>query len=374
MRPIITTNYDDHIGLATIRSLAKSNIDFQVVSNTKHTLAWYSRYCKNKIISRYNLGFFTKLSKDEIIFPMLEETMLLLAKNKPKLKCRLGFSDYETLRTATEKSLLIRHAIENNISCPETVHIKTPDDIRECTSALDFPVILKPNRGAGGKGIMFVDSPSLFPAVAERFLARNGPFLAQEKIPYTTKYTIGALCNFEHELRRVCVIKELRNFPVETGQACYVETVDEPDLVRFAEKLLKSLNFTGIADIDLVIDTRDKKPKLMEINPRFWGSMQVAINAGVDFPGHLVNLLKDGDIEKSHSYKTGIRCRYMLYNDLVRLLTILKSDYPSREKKRALQDFFVIPKNDSYYIYAPDDPAPFFGLAYIKFLRKIKLL
>jgi hypothetical protein len=102
--------------------------------------------------------------------------------------------------------------------------------------------------------------------------------------------------------------------------------------------------------------------------------MQVAINAGVDFPGHLVNLLKDGDIEKSHSYKTGIRCRYMLYNDLVRLLTILKSDYPYREKKRALQDFFVIPKNDSYYIYAPDDPAPFFGLAYIKFLRKIKLL
>lgn len=372
MRPIITTDSDDHIGLATVRSLGKNNIDFQVVSHTKNTLAWYSRYCKNKTIGRFDLSFFSKLSKDDIVFPMLEETILLLAKNKSKLKCQLAFSEYETLRTASDKSLLVRHAIKHNISCPKTFFITKPEDIREYAYGLDFPVIFKPNRGAGGIGILSVDDPSRLPAVADAFLPRNGPFLLQEKIPYTTKYTIGALCNFEHKLRRVCVIKELKNYPVETGQACYVETVDAPDLVKFAEKLLESLNFTGIADIDLVIDKRDNMPKLMEINPRFWGSLQVAVNAGVDFPCHLVNMIMDGDIEKSLSYKTGVRCRYMLYTDLVRLLTILQSGYPSGYKKRALQDFFAIPKKDEYYVFAKDDPAPFFGLAHIKLLRKMK--
>jgi predicted ATP-grasp superfamily ATP-dependent carboligase len=374
VRPIITTNSDDHIGLAAVRSLGKKNINFQVVSNTKNTLSWYSRYCKNKIISSYDLNFFLKLSKDDVIFPMLEETMLLLSKNKSKLECQLAFPDFETLQTASDKSLLIQHAIKNNISCPKTFFITKPEDVNECTSVIDFPVILKPNRGAGGKGIVSVNTPSLLPGVAEKILADNGHFILQEKIPYTTKYTIGALCNFDHELKRVCVIKELRNYPVETGQACYVETVNELGLVKFAEKLLKSLNFVGIADIDLVIDSRDNKPKLMEINPRFWGSMQVAIDAGVDFPYLLVTMLRDGDIEKSRVYKTGIRCRYMFYNDLVRLITILHSNYPAADKKRALQDFFTIPGNDGYYVYTVDDLKPFFGLAYIKLLRKINVI
>ena len=124
----------------------------------------------------------------------------------------------------------------------------------------------------------------MLPGHANKFLIKNGPFLLQEKIPFTAKYTVGALCNHEHELRRICVIKELRNYPIETGQACYVETVENPGLVRLTGKLLKSLDFFGIADIDFVIDKRDNQPKLMEINPRFWGSVQVAINAGVDFP------------------------------------------------------------------------------------------
>ena len=373
MTPIITTNFDDHIGLAVVRSLGRNNIDFRVVSNTKKTLAWYSRYCEKKILNRFDLDFFLKLSEEDVIFPMLEETMLLLAKNKAKLQCRLGFSDYETLRTASDKSLLIQHAIKNNIPCPKTFFITNREDIRDCISVIDFPVILKPGRGAGGKGIQSIDSPDQLPAIAERSLANNGPLLLQEKIPFTKKYTIGALCNFEHELKRVCVMQELRNYPVETGQACYVETVNEPGLVQFAEKLLSSMDFVGIADIDLVIDSRDNQPKLMEINPRFWGSLQLAINAGVDFPYLLNTMLIDGDIEKSLGYQTGVRCRYVVYTEIKRLITILRGDYPARYKRKVLLDFFKMHDNDSYYIFSREDIIPFFGLGYIKLLRKLGL-
>jgi predicted ATP-grasp superfamily ATP-dependent carboligase len=373
VRPIITTHFDDHIGLAVVRSLGKNNIDFQVVSKTKNTLAGYSKYCKNKTIGLNDPDFFFKLSGNDIIFPMVEETMLELAKNKSKLKCMLGFSDYETLQTAGDKSLLIQHAMKHNIPCPKTFFITKPEDIHDCLAVIDFPAVLKPNRGAGGKGIQLINSPEHLPAIAEKILANKGRLLVQEKIPFTAKYTIGALCNFEHELRRVCVIKELRNYPVETGQACYVETVNEPKLVKFAENLLKSLNFVGIADIDLVIDSRDNQPKLMEINPRFWGSLQVAINAGVDFPRLLHTMLINGDVEKCLSYTTGERCRYLIFTDLIWLITILRGNYSGISKRKAVQDFFIHPQNDRYYVYADEDIIPFFGLGYIKLIRKLGL-
>jgi predicted ATP-grasp superfamily ATP-dependent carboligase len=206
---------------------------------------------------------------------------------------------------------------------------------------------------------------------ANKFLTKNGPFLLQEKIPFTTKYTVGALCNAEHELRRVCVIKELRNYPIDTGQACYVQTVDEPGLVKLTEKLLKSLDFFGIADIDIIIDERDNQPKLMEINPRFWGSLQVAINAGVDFPSLLHRMLDEGDIEKDLSYKTGVKCRYLLFNDLFRLIKMMRRNYSLERKMNTIEEFFRFHENNGYYVYSPDDRKPLIGLAYIKLLKKI---
>ena len=304
---------------------------------------------------------------------MIEDTMILLSKNKSKLQCQLGFSDFETIQKTRDKSLLVRHAIEHNIPCPKTFFIINPEDIKEAIAAIDFPMVLKPSRGAGGKGITFIDSPDMLPGVAKKFLAKNGPFLIQEKIPFRTKYTVGALCNFEHELKRVCVIKELRNYPIETGQACYVETVIEPELVNLTENLLKSLDFFGVADIDFIIDERDNRPKLMEVNPRFWGSLQVAINAGVDFPYLLYKMLNEGDIEKSLDYKTGIRCRYVVFNDLFRLIKLLRRNSSIENKRKTLKDFLRFQEDGGYYVYSSDDLKPLFGLAYIKMLKKLGL-
>ena len=37
-------------------------------------------------------------------------------------------------------------------------------------------------------------------------------------------------------------------------------------------------------NIEFRIDSRDGVPKIMEVNPRFWGSLQLSILSGVDFP------------------------------------------------------------------------------------------
>ena len=39
--------------------------------------------------------------------------------------------------------------------------------------------------------------------------------------------------------------------------------------------------------VEFKLDARDGVAKLMEINGRFWGSLQLAVDAGVDFPAIL---------------------------------------------------------------------------------------
>jgi predicted ATP-grasp superfamily ATP-dependent carboligase len=70
-------------------------------------------------------------------------------------------------------------------------------------------------------------------------------------------------------------------------------------------------------------DSRDGSVKLLEINGRFWGSLQLAVDAGIDFPYLLYRLAVDGDVEPALSYVEGVRLRWWL-GDLDWLLLRLR--------------------------------------------------
>lgn len=359
MKAIITSDLDDLVSLAVVRSLGKKNINFSVISKYERALAFHSKYCKNIHVTNSDLNFFLKLSKDDILYPMDETLMCQISKNKKKITCSLAFPEYPTLEKVVNKSRLILHALEHDIPCPKTFFITRSEDIEKISTMLEYPVVLRPNTGCGGKGITFVNSLHELHAIKKGFFNDHGPYMIQEKIPFRNKYTVGVLCNADSKVRRICVIKEIRNYPVDTGPACYVETVNYPELVNISVKLMESLNYFGIADIDFLVDERSGEPKLMEINPRFWGSLQVAINAGVDFPSLLFELVSNGDIKKSFNYTPGIRCRHVIIDDLQRLLSILKGHYAGSYKVATIIDFLKIYPQDGYYIFSLDDLKPF---------------
>jgi predicted ATP-grasp superfamily ATP-dependent carboligase len=373
MKAIITSELDDHVSLAVVRSLGKNNIDFAVASKYERALALHSKYCKNFHITNTDMNFLLKLSKDDILFPMHEETMCEISKNQKILPCSLAFPEYPTLEIVTSKYRLIQHAIENNIPCPRTFFISQSKDIEDISNILTFPVVLRPSTGSGGEGILFVQSLNELYTVEKSFFKNYGPHMIQEKIPFCNKYTVGVLCNADSQVRRICVIKEIRNYPTETGAACYVETVKYPELVNISVKLMESLNYFGIADIDFLVDERTGEPKLMEINPRFWGSLQVAIDAGVDFPSLLYEMVSTGDIKKSFDYKTGVRCRHVIIDDLLRMISVIKGQYTVSYKVATIIDFLKIHPHDGYYIFSVDDFKPFWRHVSNKIINNLNI-
>lgn len=108
--------------------------------------------------------------------------------------------------------------------------------------------------------------------------------------------------------------------------------------------------------------TEDGIPQLMEINPRFWGSLQLAIDAGVDFPGLLYELALGRLPAVPQGYQTGIRSRWLL-GDLDRLYLVLRDRNTSGSHASRLREILQFMKffdgNTRYEVNRIDDFRPF---------------
>jgi hypothetical protein len=84
-------------------------------------------------------------------------------------------------------------------------------------------------------------------------------------------------------------------------------TTDQPELRELAIELLKAMHWHGPAQVEFKIDSRDGVAKLMEVNGRFWGTLDLSIQAGVNFPLLACRMAVDGDIDPAFEYLVGLR-------------------------------------------------------------------
>ena len=148
------------------------------------------------------------------------------------------------------------------------------------------------------------------------------------------------------------VHKRLREYPVTGGASTLRESVRHDTLRDMGEALLKALNWFGVAMVEFKIDPRDGTPRLMEINPRFWGSLALAIEAGVNFPYLLLKMARGEKFKPVERYETGKKCRWLLPGDLLHFI-----DNPQRA--RLQPPFFKFWGADTVYdILSVRDPLP----------------
>jgi predicted ATP-grasp superfamily ATP-dependent carboligase len=146
-------------------------------------------------------------------------------------------------------------------------------------------------------------------------------------------------------------------YPVQGGPSTLREGVEHPQIMELGLSLLKSLNWVGVGMVEFKVDPRDGIPKLMELNPRFWGSLQLAIVSGVDFPYLILKMARRESFEPILNYTVGKRCRWLLLGDILHFL-----NNPHRFHLHPSFFQFFDP-NTSYDIISKDDPFPVIGSA-----------
>jgi predicted ATP-grasp superfamily ATP-dependent carboligase len=113
--------------------------------------------------------------------------------------------------------------------------------------------------------------------------------------------------------------QRLREKPPSGGLSVLSESMPANDkLVEMSAQLLGAVDWTGVAMVEYRI-TPDGEPFLMEVNGRFWGSLQLSVDAGIDFPWLLYQLTIGEQILETHEYRLGTRLHWVL-GDLDNLL------------------------------------------------------
>ena len=292
------------------------------------------------------LARFVAAQSIQWVFPVTEissQSVLLLQQELDG--CRIPFADYRTVLALADKGNLIELARQYRINHPDSHRFPHAAALDPAT-VTKFPVVLKPClsrlRLADGWLDTTVhvahDPRELGHLLSSKPYLRDHPFLLQEFIPGTgagifALYDRGnPVAHFAH--------RRLREKPPRGGVSVLSESAaPEPQMLDMAHRLLNAVQWHGVAMVEFRV-TPEGTPYLMEVNTRFWGSLQLAIDSGVDFPYWLYQIC-NGETPATSDYRIGRRLRWLL-GDLDSLyLTLRDRRISGRQKLTALRQFFT---------------------------------
>lgn len=305
-------------GLGIVRSLARQNIPVYLLDR-ELCIGRFSRYTK-KFISCPSvrqevsfLNFLTELATKEnidgwIIYPNDDETVCFLSKYKKELEeyYRIPMPPWDVVRFAYEKKLTYQLADESGISIPKTFYPKNLEQLEQLD--LEFPVIIKPSikepfySKTRKKAVPVANREELVQEFEKALsIIDASQIMIQELIPGGPShlFSVGSLYKNGAFLGKV-VAQRARQHPMDFGHATtYAETVDIPELEETAARILGLIGYYGLSEVEFMLDPRDGKYKLLEINARPWGWHTLAIAAGVDLPFMLYQDMVEGGVKQN---------------------------------------------------------------------------
>ena len=365
----LVTNAKNRIAYNILRSLAPAGVKVYCADFVPRAMSFYSRYSsghfvypspfsKQKEFIECLISKIKELNID-VLIPVFEE-LFLVAKHKEELlkHVKMAVPDYSQILTAHNKDQWVPIAKNLDIPVPETFPIKKYISDPGLIAELHFPVLIKPRQGGGGWGIKQVASASEF----RDCLVADGPegqpwerFVVQQMIEGDTICVAMVFCR--GQLRGKVAYQQIREYPPLKGQATCRISISNKTAEDNLQRLLEHLNWHGVCQADFVVDKITKTPHLIDINPRFWGSLAQAMASGVDFPNLVYKIALNGDVDPVDEFKEGVVTRWLGGE-----LRGLVQHYSHAEKKLPfLRDFFLPDHSTKLYDdFSFTDPVPFF--------------
>lgn len=361
----IVLNATNRQSLVAIRSLGRRGISVTAGGYCRGAAAHLSKYADRRIT------YPTPWERPEAFVDTLVEEVrtidydaLLISgetsieavvSNRERLADHVGlpYPPSETLQVALDKGQTIEAAEMTGIPHPETLRMDDANaDAVEAT--LSYPVVVKPRKSHGRNGVVICHSVTELREALNHVQQTYGSALVQEYIPNGGEVGVYTMYDLDSTCRAVTVQERVRSFPPEGGASTCRHTVADPELIGYADDLLSSLDWQGVAMVEFRTDPRDGTPKLMEINPRLWGSLALSVAAGVDFPYLLYQLGANGECDNVPSYFAGVYAR-RLVGELAHVLS-------RQDRISAVQEVFQPTGGPCEFdILSLDDPLPIIG-------------
>lgn len=299
--------------LAAVRSLGKAGFFVIVMSSNRFSQSFFSRYCNKKLICpdpkneeefiQFLLDYL-KNNPVDVLIPVGYITTVTISKHEAELLpfVKIPVADYESMQIASNK--------EKTMQLAAALNIPIPREYPSMTDVDSYPVVVKGLYESGH--IQYINSPDELQQI------NFNEYIIQEYIP-GNGYGFYALFN-RGIIRSYFMHKRVREYPITGGASSCAMSIYNDELKELGNKLLHQLRWHGVAMVEFKMDSRDGKFKLMEINPKFWGSLDLSIAAGINFPVFLAKMGIDGDIPPHFQYIPNIKFRWPFPDDTLHIL------------------------------------------------------
>ena len=175
----------------------------------------------------------------------------------------------------------------------------------------EFPIVVKSR--AEGRSVKYVNSKkelsetNIDNSVIQEYIKGDG-------------YGYYALCD-NGKILQEFMHHRLREYPITGGVSTCAESIFNEKLMLTGRKIVGGLKWNGVIMAEFKRDCMGDF-YLIEINPKFWGSLDLAIVSGVDFPKLLVEYATIGVYtnDVKCDYKAGIKFRWAFPDDIMHLL------------------------------------------------------
>jgi predicted ATP-grasp superfamily ATP-dependent carboligase len=382
MMNVLVLDAKQRSALAVVRSLGARGLTVYAADCCASALAGASKYVKEYLISpdpvsnsETYIDWLSKIlveKKIGFVQPVTEVTCYTILRRRDAIPghCVLPFGSYEQVMRLADKTKLVRIAESLGLPVPKTLYCANRTEFNGHEN-LRFPIVVKPalskvpsKSGFIETSVRVCNSQLELDLVFEKdhWLASH-PFMIQEYIDGTGA-GMFVLYNQGVEVASFAHIR-VREKPPRGGVSVLSESVPINHVQHgIATNLFEAANWHGVAMLEFRI-SKDGLPYIMEVNPRFWGSLQLAIDCGVDFPWYLYQLSVNGAFPAASRYYVGRRLRWLL-GDLDSLYLYVKDNANSiREKALRLMGFLLpFQRSTRQEVFRWSDPRPGFRELY----------
>jgi len=329
----IVLDGDQRPALAITRSLGKRGIRVTVGAETRPSLASCSRFCAGSFEypSPYQdpEGFFqavlarTRGIRQAVLLPVTDVAVSEILKRRGEFAegIAIPFDGFDKYSLVSDKAWLVSQCRTLGLPVPRSVlstDYESREDVIVAAKALGFPLVVKPNlsrirteTGWIGTRVRYARDEGELRDILSSELFSKVPFVLQERVqgPGVGIFLLMkdgvVLARFAH--------RRLREKPPSGGVSVLSESIEPPAAaLDAATRLLAGVRWNGVAMVEFKIDERGGVPRILEVNARFWGSLELAVSAGVDFPYLLFRMANGERVGESTGYRVGMKVRWEL--------------------------------------------------------------
>lgn len=329
MKKILVTDTSYKHTLAAVRYLSKEGCIVDGLGSSRSLTRW-SRHLSNIVFNQDNLNeesldsLLSLIKKNEydVILPISGDSVKFFSKHRKDFEkfSNIALPTEESIETCFNKSKTVDLATKLKIKIPKTWNLTNLDDLEKFSSEFKFPLVVKESNELFSRLPEYANNFQDLKKILVKWTDAD-----KKNFPLIQEYIDGPGYGFfalyqNGKCKRYFMHKRLRENPPSGGSSCCAVSVKSDDLMVQGKKILDYLNWHGVAMVEFKRNQIDNNYYLIEINSKFWGSLDLALRCGVNFPYFNSKVAMNERIDFSDEYEVGLKFHWPLDGEIKHLI------------------------------------------------------